>query len=83
MPLAEIVDFGELAGLAAGCAIGLGVIVAVAIALSAWIRAGDAWRRREFGGALMLGTASGVLGLAALAGIAYGLSVIAESSPVL
>jgi hypothetical protein len=65
-----------------GATIGLGVIFAALVASTASIRAGESWEAHNRLRATAFASFAGISGVTALAGIAYGLAIIAWHSPI-
>jgi hypothetical protein len=65
-----------------GATIGLGVIFAALVASTASIRAGESWEAHHRLRATAFASFAGVSGVSALAGIVYGLAMIAWHSPL-
>jgi hypothetical protein len=82
MPVAEIVRGGELAEVAAGAGLGLGVIAAFAIGLRALIAASENWQRGRTAAGAGLGALGAVAFAGALAGTVYALAVIVSDGPL-
>ena len=74
-------SFGETAQFFLGATVGLAVIFAALLASTASIRAGQSWESHHRVRATALASFAGVSGVTALAGIVYGLILIAWHSP--
>jgi len=77
-----MVNLGELAEVALGAGLGLAVIVAFAVALSALIRASESRRGGRPARAVGFGAIAAFAFAGALVGALYGLAVIAQDSPL-
>lgn len=77
-----MVNLGELAEVAVGAGLGLGVIVAFAVALSALIRESESRRDGRRARAVGFGVVAAVAFAGAVVGALYGLTVIAQDSPL-
>jgi len=75
-------NIGETAQFILGATIGLGVIFAALLASTASIRAGESWESHNHLRATALASFAGLSGVAALAGMVYGLVKIAWHSPI-
>lgn len=64
-----------------GATVGLGIIFAALVASTASVRAGESWEAHNRLRATAFASFAGISGVTALAGIAYGLAMIAWHSP--
>jgi len=78
----EGVSIGETAEFFLGATVGLAVIFAALLSSTASIRAGESWEARNRLRATALASFAGISGITALAGIVYGLAMIAWHSPI-
>ena len=74
-------EFSETAQLFLGASLGLAVILAALLASTASIRASQSWESHHRVKATAFASFAGISGVMALAGIVYGLILIALSSP--
>ncbi len=72
---------GDTAQLFLGSTVGLAVIFAALLASTASIRAGESWESHHRIRATAFASFAGISGAASLAGVIYGLLLIAWSSP--
>ena len=75
-------NIGETAQFILGATIGLGIVFAALLASTASIRAGESWAADNRVRATAFASFAGISGIAALAGIVYGLVMIAWHSPL-
>jgi len=78
----EGVSIGETAQFFLGATVGLAVIFAALLSSTASIRAGESWEAHHRVRATALASFAGISGITALAGIVYGLVMIALHSPL-
>jgi len=74
-------SIGETTQLFLGATVGLAVIFAALVASTASIRAGESWESHHRVRATAFASFAGISGVAALAGVVYGLLLVAWSSP--
>jgi len=74
-------NIGETAQFFLGATVGLAVIFAALLSSTASIRAGEKWESNDRFQATAFASFAGVSGVAALAGVVYGIFMIAWHSP--
>ena len=78
----EGMSIGETAQFFLGATVGLAVIFAALVSSTASIRAGEKWESNDKFQATAFASFAGITGITALAGIVYGLVMIALHSPL-